>query len=90
MVDQEGSAVGEGEHVEELDGRPLPGVGLAAYDGHRGSALHGEGEKDHEGERAAEGHVVMESGLEVHGLGGGVCAVESAHGADHDLAGKDG
>ncbi len=39
-------------------------------------------------ERAAQGHVVVEGGLQVHGLGGGVGAVESAHGGDHDFAGQ--
>src|ERR1039458_8984387 len=88
-VDDKGGAVGQHQHVEELDGGPLPTVGLAADDGHGGGALHGEGEEDHQGQRAAEGHVVMEGGLQVHGLGCRVGAVEGAHGADHDLAGQD-
>src|SRR5580658_2093533 len=89
VVDHEGRAPGEHEHVEELHGGPLPAVGFAADYGDGGRALHGEGEEDHEGERAAEGHVVVESGLEGEGLGFRVGAVESAHGGDHDFAGED-
>ena len=89
VVDDEGGGPGEDEHVGELDGGPLPAIGFAANDGHGGGALHGEGEEDHQRQRAAEGHVVMESGLQVHGLGGGVGAIEGAHGADHDFAGQD-
>jgi len=33
-------------------------------------------------------HVVVQGGLQVHGLGGGVGAVEGAHGAHHDFAGQ--
>jgi hypothetical protein len=71
VVDGEGCAVGQDQHVEELDGGPLPTVGFAADYGHGGGALHGEGEEDHQGQRAAEGHVVVEGGLQVHGLGAG-------------------
>ena len=46
--------VGDDRHVSELEGGVLPGVGLAADDGHGGSALHGESEEDHERERAAD------------------------------------
>ncbi len=66
----EGCAVGQGQHVEELDGGPLPAVGFAADYGHGGGALHGEGEEDHQRQRAAEGHVVVQGRLQVHGLRG--------------------
>ena len=89
VVDDEGGDVGEDQHVGELEGGPLPAVGFAADYGHGGGALHGEGEEDHQGQCAAEGHVVVEGGLQVHGLGFGVGAVEGAHGADHDFAGED-
>src|SRR5580698_2256737 len=89
MVDYEGRAPGEGEHVEELNGRPFPTVSFAADYCHGRGALHGEGEEDHQGQCAAKGHVVVKSGLQVHGLGCRVSAVESAHGRNHYLAGQD-
>ena len=76
VVHHKGRAVGQSKHVEELHGRPLPAVGFAADHGHGGRALHGEGEEDHEGECAAERHVVVQSGLQVEGLRARVGAVE--------------
>ena len=86
MIHREGCSVGQGEHVEELHGGPEPAVRFAADDGDGGCALHGEGEEDHQRQRAAEGHVVVQSGLQVERLRAGVGAVKRSHGADHDFA----
>ena len=54
VIDSEGGGVGEDQHVGKLNRGPLPAIGFAADYGHGGGALHGEGEEDHERERATE------------------------------------
>ena len=86
LVDGERGAVGQRQHVEELQRGPAPAVRLALHHGDGRRALHGEGEEDHQRQCAAERHVVVQRGLQVERLRAGISAVESAHGADHHLA----
>ena len=88
MVDGEGRNPGQRQHIDELDGRPLPTVGLAVDNGDGRCALHGEGKKDHQRQRATQRHVVMQRGLQAESLGVGFGAVERAHRADHHLTGR--
>jgi len=86
MVDREGGEPGERQHIEELHCGPLPTVGFAADDGHRRGALHGEGEEDHQRQRAAEGHVLVQRGLQAQGVRIGLGSIERTHRRDHHLA----
>ena len=64
MVDRISRDPGQRQHVEELKGGPFPTVGLTMNDGDGRGALHGEGEEDHQRQRAAQSHVVVQGGLQ--------------------------
>ncbi len=88
MIDGKGRDPGQHQHVEKLHGGPLPAIGFAADNGHRRSALHGEGKEDHQRQRAAQSHVVVQCGLQAEGVRVCLSAIQSSHSADHDLAGQ--
>lgn len=92
------AGVGEGGHVDELEGGPGPRVGFAADDGEGADALHGENVEDHEAdthEGGVDGIAIWvrffsHVGDEEFGVIVRVFdVVDDGHGADEHLAGSE-
>src|SRR5690349_18326613 len=58
------AGVGQKEHVAELNDRPFPPAGFAAYDGDGGKALQGECKENQQSHRARRTQIRVQSGLQ--------------------------
>src|SRR5271170_1819266 len=90
LVHRQCREISKHTHVGKLKRRPLPTIRLAADNSQRRSALHGEGEEDHQRHRAAERQIVTQRGLQAERLSGGIGSIQGAERTDDDFARDDG